>query len=182
MDAQTAQKGAVGQTDKKISRGRRGYALLAAAAAIVLAGAFYLPVFRIYGSSMSPTLEKGELVAAVKGQNWEQGDIIVFWHHNKILIKRLIAEPGSQVDIGADGIVYVDKTPLPEAYLTDRSAGTCSVELPCTVPDGQYFVLGDARDISADSRSEQIGCVSKEQVIGKVAFRLWGSGGIGPVR
>ncbi|MCM1145748.1 MAG: signal peptidase I [Clostridium sp.] len=158
----------------------RGMILIIAAAA-VLAGTLFMPVFRIYGNSMSPTLEKGEMVAALKGQDWRQGDIIAFWYHNKILVKRLIAEPGSQVDIAADGMVYVDGAPLFESYLTDRSAGTCSIELPCSVPEGEYFVLGDARDISADSRNAQIGCIAKEDVIGRIVLRLWGANGIGPV-
>lgn len=147
-----------------------------------MAGAFLLPVFRIYGSSMSPTIDKGEIVAAVRGQEWKQGDIIAFWHDNKILIKRLIAEPGSQVEIGADGVVYVDGAPLSEPYLTDRSTGTYGAELSCAVPEGQYFVLGDSRESFTDSRNAQIGCVSKEQVIGRIVFRLWGTGGIGAVR
>lgn len=137
------------------------------------------PVFRICGSSMSPTLEKGDMVVAVKGQTWGQGDVIAFTCHNKILIKRLIAGPGSQVDMGADGTVYVDGQPLAEPYLTERNAGICSTELPCTVPEGAYFVLGDSRGRSADSRNAQIGCVSTEQVIGKITFRLWGEDGAG---
>ena len=120
-------------------------------------------------------------MAAVRGQNWEQGDIIAFHCHNKILVKRLIAGPGSEVNIVSDGSVYVDGNLLPEFYLPEKSAGTYTTEFPCTVPEGAYFVLGDERSISVDSRSVQIGCVPKEQVIGKIAFRLWGSG-IGVVR
>lgn len=149
------------------------------AAAGILAAAFLLPVFRIYGNSMSPNLNKGDIVAAVKGQDWERGDMIIFRYHNKILIKRLIAGPGSEVNIVSDGSVYVDGSLLPEFYLTEKSPGVCTTEFPCTVPEGTYFVLGDQRNISADSRNEQIGCVSKEQVVGKAVFRLWGSGGIG---
>lgn len=123
---------------------------------------------------MAPNLNRGDLVAAVKGQDWEQGDIILFRYHNKILVKRLIAGEGSEVNIASDGSVYVDGSLLPEFYLPEKSLGTCTVELPCTVPEESYFVLGDARTVSADSRSGQIGFVQKGQVIGKVAFRLWG--------
>lgn len=147
--------------------------LAGAAAAGILAAAFLLPVFRIYGNTMAPGLNRGDMVAAVKGQDWEQGDIIAFQYHNKILVKRLIAGPGSEVNIASDGSVYVDGSLLPEFYLTDKSMGTCTTELPCTVPEDSYFVLGDARSVSADSRDLQIGCVPKEQVIGKIAFRLW---------
>lgn len=121
-------------------------------------------------------------MAAVRGQDWKQGDIIAFWHDNKILIRRLIAESGSQVDIDADGVVYVDGAPLSESYLTDKSAGTCSAALSCTVPEGCCFVLGDSREASVDSRNAQIGCVPKEQVIGRIVFRLWGADGMGAVR
>lgn len=154
-----------------------GFAGMAAAG--ILAAAFLLPVFRIYGNSMSPNLNKGDIVATVKGQDWEQGDVIAFQYHNKILIKRLIAGPGSEVNIVSDGSVYVDGNLLPEFYLTEKSQGVCTTEFPCTVPEGTYFVLGDQRNISADSRNVQIGCVPKEQVLGKAVFRLWGSGGIG---
>lgn len=154
-----------------------GFAGMAAAG--ILAAAFLLPVFRIYGNSMSPNLNKGDIVAAVKGQDWERGDVILFRYHNKVLVKRLIAGPGSEVNIVSDGSVYVDGSLLPEFYLTEKSPGICTTEFPCTVPEGTYFVLGDQRNISADSRNVQIGCVAKEQVLGKAVFRLWGSGGIG---
>lgn len=180
-DSQTEKKRDQKKPEQKIGRRKWGYALLIAAAAGILAGAFFLPIFRIYGDAMAPTFHKGEIVAAVKGQDWKQGDIIAFWHHNKILIKRLVAEPGSRVDMGEDGTVYVDESPLPETYLAEKSAGISSTQLPCTVPEGCYFVLGDAREISADSRNAQIGCIPKEQVVGKIAFRLWGPDGTGIV-
>lgn len=151
-------------------------------AAGILTAAFLLPVFRVYGNSMCPNLNRGDIVAAVKGQNWEQGDVIAFRFHNKILVKRLIAGPGSEVNIASDGSVYVDGSLLPEFYLPEKDMGTCTTEFPCTVPEGTYFVLGDERTVSADSRNTQVGCVPKEQVIGKVAFRLWGSGGIGSIQ
>lgn len=131
---------------------------------------------------MAPNLNRGDVVAAVKGQDWKRGDVIAFRFRNKILIKRLIAEPGSEVNISSDGSVYVDGSLQPEFYLADKSMGTCTTEFPCTVPEGTYFVLGDERTVSADSRDVRIGCVPKEQVIGKIAFRLWGSGGIGRVQ
>lgn len=157
-------------------------ALAGVLAAGILTAAFVLPVFRIYGNTMCPNLNRGDIVAAVKGQEWEQGDVIAFRFHNKILVKRLIAGPGCEVNIASDGSVYVDGSLLPEFYLAEKSMGTCTAEFPCTVPEESYFVLGDTRSVSADSRSAQIGCVPKEQVIGKVAFRLWGSGGIGRVQ
>lgn len=156
--------------------------LAGAVSAGLLAAAFLMPVYRIYGNAMSPNLERGDIVAAVRGQEWERGDMILFTYHNKILVKRLIAGEGSEVDIASDGSVYVDGNLLPEFYLTEKSAGICTTEFPCTVPEGTYFVLGDARDVSADSRSAQIGCIPKGQVIGKAAFRIWGSGGIGILR
>jgi len=138
----------------------------------VIAGAGFFPVFRIYGSSMSPTLNKGEIVVAVRGTEWKRGDIIAFSYNNKILIKRLIAGPGSVVNIDAEGIVSVNNKPLEEPYLTGGEGGSGN-ELDCLVPEGEYFVLGDCRTIAMDSRDAGIGCVPRDRIIGRIVFRFW---------
>lgn len=157
------------------------YFLLLIGAVTIVAGAGLCPVFRIYGNSMSPTLNKGEIVVAVKGSEWKRGDIVAFNYNNKILIKRLIAGPGSVVDIDREGVVYVDNEPLEEPYLAGGERGSGN-ELSCLVPEGEYFVLGDCRTILMDSRDLGIGCVSQEQIIGKIVFRLWDLSGFGAVR
>lgn len=149
------------------------YTLMAVAAAAILAATLWLPVLQIYGGSMTPTLSEGEVVVSVKGSGLRQGDVLAFYYNNKILIKRLIALPGSWVDIDEDGSVTVDGVLLDEPYLTDKALGDCDIELPYQVPDGRYFVMGDHRSTSADSRSSAVGCVAEEQIVGRIFFRVW---------
>lgn len=149
------------------------YALLVVAAVCVLASTLFFPVLQIYGGSMSPTLSEGETVVAVKGFDFHTGDVVAFYYNNKILIKRVIAASGDWVDIREDGTVLVNGTELDEPYLTEKAFGECDIELPYQVPEGKYFVMGDHRSISVDSRSTTVGCVAEEQVVGKLVFRLW---------
>ena len=149
------------------------YALVVVAAAAVLVAVLVTPVFRIYGSSMNPTLTEGDLVVSVKGTDLEKGDLVVFYYENKILVKRYIAGPGQWVDIDGSGNVYVDGELLEEPYLTEKALGECDITLPYQVPDGRIFVLGDHRSTSVDSRSTSVGCVSEEQLVGKIVFRVW---------
>lgn len=149
------------------------YTLLAVAAAAILIATLWLPVLQIYGSSMNPTLSEGQLVVAVKNDKLSQGDIIAFYYNNKILVKRVIAGPGQWVNIGEDGTVFIDGEELEEPYLTERAYGQCDIELPYQVPDGHYFVMGDHRSTSVDSRSTTVGCVTQEQVVGRLYLRIW---------
>lgn len=149
------------------------YMLITVAAAAVLVATLFMPVLRIYGTSMTPTMAEGDIVVSVKGGNIERGDIIAFWFNNKILVKRVIAQSGEWVDIDEDGNVSVNSESLDEPYLTEKALGECDIELPYQVPEGRLFVMGDHRSTSSDSRSSAVGCVAEEQIVGKLVFRVW---------
>lgn len=149
------------------------YALITVAAAAVLVATLWMPVLQIYGSSMTPTLEEGQIVISVKGTDFEEGDIVAFYQGNKLLVKRYIAGPGSWVDIESNGTVYVDDRKLDEPYLKEKAFGDCNITLPYQVPDGRIFVMGDHRSTSIDSRNTAVGGVSDEQIVGKIVFKIW---------
>lgn len=149
------------------------FALITVAAVTVLISTLFLQVLQIYGSSMTPTLYEGNIVVSVKGSGFERGDIISFYYNNKILVKRAIAFEGDFVDFDKDGNLYVNNKKLDEPYVSDKSVGECDIELPYQVPSGKIFVLGDHRATSVDSRSTVMGCVSEEQIVGKIWLRVW---------
>lgn len=147
--------------------------LVTVAAAAVLAATLWLPVLQIYGGSMAPTLNDGEIVVSLKSQAFEPGRIIAFYYNNKILVKRVIAGPGDWVDIDEDGTVYVNEKELDEPYLEEKALGECDIKLPYQVPESRVFVMGDHRSVSVDSRSTMVGCVAEEQIVGKLVLRIW---------
>ena len=149
------------------------YTLIIVAAVAVLTATLWLPVLQIYGSSMTPTLQDGEIVFSVKTSDFAPGDIVAFYYNNKILIKRVICGPADWVNIDGDGTVYVNGTVLDEPYLVEKALGDCNIELPYQVPDGKVFVMGDHRSTSVDSRNTAVGCVAQEQIVGKIIFRIW---------
>lgn len=149
------------------------YILITVAAVAVLVATLWLPVLQIYGSSMSPTLEEGDIVVSIKSKNYETGDIVAFYYNNKILIKRVIASSGDWVDLDEDGTVYVNGEKLDEPYVKDKAFGECDLELPYQVPESRIFVMGDHRSVSVDSRSKAVGCVAEEQIVGKLVCRIW---------
>lgn len=158
------------------------YILITVAAVSILVATLWLPVLKIYGNSMTPTLQDGQIVVSVKAGDFQTGDIISFYYNNKILIKRVICGPGDWVDMDADGTVYVNGEELKEPYLKEKAVGECDINLPYQVPDGKLFVMGDHRSTSVDSRSATVGCVAQEQIVGKVVFRVWPLKQLGTVK
>lgn len=155
--------------------------LIVVAAIAVLVATLITPVLEITGSSMTPTLHDGQYVVSIKGGAFSTGDVIAFYYNNKVLVKRVIAGPGDWVDIDRYGNVSVNGEELDEPYLTDKALGECDIDLPYQVPDDRYFVMGDHRSTSVDSRSSTIGCVSEEQIVGDIAWRIWPLSEFGPV-
>ena len=149
------------------------YSLITVAAIAVLVATLWMPVLQIYGSSMTPTLQDGEIIFSVKTADFVPGDIVAFYYNNKILVKRVICGPGDWFDMDADGTAYVNEVALAEPYLTEKSLGEADIELPYQVPDGKIFVMGDHRATSVDSRHSAVGCVAQEQIVGKIVFRIW---------
>ena len=156
--------------------------LIVVAAVAVLVATVWMPVLQIYGSSMTPTLEEGDIVISLKGSDFQQGDLIAFYYGNKILVKRYIAGPGQLVNIDESGNVFVDGIMLDEPYIEEKSRGQCDLIFPYQVPDSRYFCMGDKRSTSVDSRSSTIGCVAEEQIVGKIVFRIWPLSELGTLR
>ena len=158
------------------------YMLIVVAAVAVLVATIWMPVLQIYGGSMTPTLNEGDIVVSIKGSDFEPGDLVAFYLGNKILVKRCIAGPGQWVDIDEDGNVSVDGKLLEEPYLTEKSLGGSNIELPYQVPGNRYFCMGDHRSTSVDSRHKEVGCVSEEQIVGKIVFRVFPFSGFGRLK
>ncbi len=157
------------------------YTMVVVAAFAALVAVLLLPVLRIYGHSMSSTLDEGDIVVSVKGSDFAVGDVISFYYNNKLLVKRVIGNPGDWIDIDQKGNVYVNQKLLDEPYLEEKAFGDCNIELPYQVPESRIFVMGDNRDTSVDSRNTSVGCVYEEQIVGKIVFRIWPLDRIGQV-
>ena len=160
---------------KAYNKALRGtvYVLTIVAAVAVLIATLVLPVLQIEGTSMEPPLSNGDIVLLTKPTRFEHGDLCGFTWNNKLLIKRVIGLPGDWSEIDTDGTIYLNGEKLDEPYVQQMALGECDLEFPFQVPQEQYFVVGDMRESSIDSRNTVIGCVPNDQIVGKVFFRIW---------
>ena len=149
------------------------YALLVVAAVAVLLATLFLPVLQVSGDSMNPTLQDRDIIVLVKTDHMKTGDLCGFYWQNKLLLKRIIGLPGDIITLDEDGVVTVNGEVLDEPYVDELALGECDIKFPYQVPENRYFVLGDHRATSIDSRSSVIGCVEKSQIVGKVFLRVW---------
>lgn len=149
------------------------YALVVVAAVAVLLATLFLPVLQVSGDSMNPTLQDKDVIVLVKGGSLKTGDLCGFYWQNKLLLKRVIGLPGDIISLDENGVVTVNGTVLDEPYVDELALGECDIKFPYQVPENRYFVLGDHRATSIDSRSSVIGCVEKNQIVGKVFIRVW---------
>ena len=160
---------------KAYNKALRGtvYVLTIVAAVAVLIATLVLPVLQIEGTSMEPTLSNGDIVLLTNTTRFDRGDLCGFTWNNKLLIKRVIGLPGDWIEIDTDGTIYLNGEKLEEPYVERKALGECDLEFPFQVPQEQYFVVGDMRESSIDSRNTVIGCIPKDQIVGKVFFRIW---------
>ena len=149
------------------------FTLITVAAVAVLIATLWMPVLQIYGSSMTPTLEDGDVVVSRKTGALEQGDVIAFYYNNRLLVKRYIAGPGDWVDMDREGRVYVNGEQLEEPYVDEYNYGETNIEFPYQVPESRIFVMGDHRSVSIDSRNSAVGCIARDQIVGALVLRIW---------
>lgn len=157
---------------RKVLKSTIGIFLVAAALAVLVA-TLWLPVLQIYGTSMTPNLKQGDIIVSIKSADFQPGDIVAFYYNNKVLVKRVIAGPGDWVDISDDGTVYVNGKELDEPYLEEKALGETNIDYPYQVPEKRWFVMGDHRSTSLDSRTKAIGSIAEEQIVGRLVARIW---------
>ena len=148
-------------------------ALITIVAAAVIVSTMLIPVLRVTGASMTPTLRNDEYVLCSKVSSLKQGDIIAFYYNNRILLKRVIGVAGDIIDIDEDGTVTLNGEVLDEPYISEKALGECDIDMPYQVPENRLFVMGDHRSVSVDSRSTSVGCIAEENIVGKVMLKIW---------
>ena len=147
--------------------------IIVVAAVAALIATLFLPVLQIAGTSMEPSLKDGNIVVLAKTDKLKTGDLCAFYYSNKILIKRIIGVPGDYIWISKDGTVYLNDQELEEPYVSEKALGECDIDFPYQIPENYYFMMGDHRKTSIDSRSSVIGCIAEDQILGKILCKFW---------
>ena len=152
----------------------------AAAAAVVILFAVFTFCLRgvgVLGESMEPTLHEGDMLSVSTLAPVKNGDVVVITQPNEMdkpLVKRVIAHGGQTVDIDyTTGVITVNDAVQKETYIAEQTTAAGDVPMPLTVPDGCYFVLGDNRNNSMDSRFSVIGCIDENYILGVVKLRVF---------
>lgn len=164
----------------------------AIAIAVVLAFNIFFATTVVYSTSMYPTLIEKDILLLHRTHNISGGDIVSFktdlmlsendikslnpiqkifanFNPGKNLIKRVIGVPGDAIEIH-NGEVYINGKQLQETYISSDTNGDISID---RIPEGQYFMMGDNRAVSLDSRDKQVGLIDGEKIIGRAIFRLF---------
>ena len=143
---------------------------------------------RVSGQSMETTLHDGDNLIVDKisyrFREPERFEIIVFPYQHKpntYYIKRIIGMPGETVQV-KDGAVYIDGTLLDEHYGNEVMVDPGIAEEPITLGDDEYFVLGDNRNHSSDSRNPSVGILHRKQLLGRAWIRIWPLGDFGVIK
>lgn len=150
------------------------YVLIVIAAIGALLATFLLPVLQLSTDSMSPKYNPGDIVVTIKTKNIKNGDVVAYYHGNKILIGRVIGISSDWIDIDEDGNIYVNGTIVNEdEYVQNKKTFVNDFKYPYQVGSAAYYILNDDRSNTIDSRNLDVGTINENDLIGKILFRVW---------